>query len=124
MGVRRTMVGILLVLLSLATSIAATVDCTTVTGLLSACSTFITYGSPDPFPGSPCCEAVTNLSVIADSTDNRRSVCGCIMGLIASYSTNSTGIATLPGFCGVPLGFTIDPLTDCHLYISLPPSKI
>ncbi|XWS61126.1 hypothetical protein CRYUN_Cryun07bG0098500 [Craigia yunnanensis] len=116
------MIGVLM-LLSWATSIAAAVDCTTVTGLISACSTFIAYGSPDPYPGSPCCDAVTNLNLITDdSTVNRRSVCGCLMGLITTYNPNSTGIATLPGFCGVSLGFTIEPKTDYNLYIfqSLP----
>ncbi|EOY23118.1 Bifunctional inhibitor/lipid-transfer protein/seed storage 2S albumin superfamily protein [Theobroma cacao] len=121
MGGHGIMIGVLM-LLSWAISTAAAVDCTTVTGLLSTCSAFITYGSPDPYPGSPCCDAVMNLNLIADSTDNRKSVCGCLMGLITTYNPNSTAIATLPGFCGVALGFTIDPNTDCNLYIlqSLP----
>ncbi|OMO97922.1 Plant lipid transfer protein/Par allergen [Corchorus olitorius] len=93
----------------------AAVDCITVTGLVSTCSAFITYGTPDPFPGSPCCEAVANLGLIADSTDNRRSLCICLMGLITTYTTHSTAIATLPGICGVTLGFIIDPNTDCNL---------
>ncbi|XWS50576.1 hypothetical protein CRYUN_Cryun12cG0098500 [Craigia yunnanensis] len=115
---------VVLMLLSWATSIAATVDCTTVTGLISACSTFIAYGTPDPYPGSPCCDVVTNLNLIADSTDNRRSICGCLMVLITTYNPNSTPTATLSGFCGVPLRFTIDPNTDCHLYIFQSLSKI
>ncbi|WRX19331.1 hypothetical protein QQP08_011818 [Theobroma cacao] len=114
MGGHGIMIGVLM-LLSWAISTAAAVDCTTVTGLLSTCSAFITYGSPDPYPGSPCCDAVMNLNLIADSTDNRKSVCGCLMGLITTYNPNSTAIATLPGFCGVALGFTIDPNTDCNL---------
>ncbi|XWS48410.1 hypothetical protein CRYUN_Cryun13aG0074000 [Craigia yunnanensis] len=91
------MIGVL-ILLSWATSIASAMDCTTVTGVISACSTFITYGSPDPYPGSPCCDDVTNLNLIADSTDTRRSVCVCFMGLITTYNPNSTAIATLPSF--------------------------
>ncbi|KAK8599500.1 hypothetical protein V6N13_077421 [Hibiscus sabdariffa] len=94
----------------------AAVDCTTVTDLLSVCASFISYGSPDPYPGSPCCEAVTNLNLMTHSTDNRRSLCGCFMGLITASNPNSTAIATLPGFCGVPLGFTIKPDTDCDSY--------
>ncbi|KAK6262286.1 hypothetical protein QUC31_008102 [Theobroma cacao] len=116
MGGHGIMIGVLM-LLSWAISTAAAVDCTTVTGLLSTCSAFITYGSPDPYPGSPCCDAVMNLNLIADSTDNRKSVCGCLMGLITTYNPNSTAIATLPGFCGVALGFTIDPNTDCNLLV-------
>ncbi|KZV46905.1 non-specific lipid-transfer protein 14 [Dorcoceras hygrometricum] len=89
-------------------------DCTTVTSLVSACSNFVTYGSPDPIPGSPCCVAMTSLNNLADSGDNIRNVCRCLMELISTYSPNATAIATLPGFCGVSLGFTIDPNTDCE----------
>ncbi|XAR66219.1 hypothetical protein NMG60_11012369 [Bertholletia excelsa] len=100
---------------SLAVSVVgASVDCTIVTGLISACSTFVTYGSPDPMPGSPCCDAISTLDTLSSSMDNRQSVCGCLMGLITTYNTNATAIATLPGFCGVSLGFTIDPNTDCN----------
>ncbi|KAK1399560.1 putative non-specific lipid-transfer protein 14 [Heracleum sosnowskyi] len=90
------------------------VDCTTVTSLISACSSFVTYGAPDPFPGSPCCQAMASLNNLSDTVENRQSVCRCIMGLITSYNPNATAIATLPGFCGVSLGFTIDPNTDCN----------
>ncbi|XVF53656.1 hypothetical protein PTKIN_Ptkin05aG0116300 [Pterospermum kingtungense] len=113
------MIGLVLMLLSWATSMGAVVDCNTVTGIISACSTFINYGSPEPYPGSPCCDAVTDMNLIADSTDSRRFICGCLMGLITTYNPNSTAVATLPGFCEVPLGFIIDPNTDCNLYIFL-----
>lgn len=88
-------------------------ECTTVTALVSSCSSFVTLGSPDPIPGSPCCVAMTTLNQLASSGDNRRSVCRCVMDLINSNTPNATAIATLPGFCGVSLGFTIDPNTDC-----------
>ncbi|XP_038993408.1 putative non-specific lipid-transfer protein 14 [Hibiscus syriacus] len=113
MGPHKFMMPVLM-LLSCSTSIGAAVDCTTVTDLISVCATFITYGSPDPYPGSPCCEAITNLSLMTRSTANRRSLCWCLMGLITANNPNSTAIATLPGFCGIPLGFTIEPDTDCN----------
>ncbi|KAF3433020.1 hypothetical protein FNV43_RR24122 [Rhamnella rubrinervis] len=97
----------------------STPECSTITALVSACSTFITYGSPDPFPGSPCCDAMASLNTLADTTENRRFVCRCLMGLITTYNPNATAIATLPGFCGVSLGFTIDPNTDCNTYVRL-----
>ncbi|KAL9338484.1 hypothetical protein Peur_070253 [Populus x canadensis] len=78
---------------------AADVDCTTVAGFITACSTFITHGTPDPLPGSPCCDSMMSLNVIAVSGNNRRSIF----------------IATFPGFCGVNLGFVLDPNTDCSL---------
>ncbi|WCJ36611.1 Non-specific lipid-transfer protein [Euphorbia peplus] len=90
------------------------VECSTVTGFLSACSTFIAYGLPDPLPGSPCCDAMNNLHYIAASGDNRRSVCRCFMGIVSSYHPNATAIATLPGLCGISLGFIVDPNTDCN----------
>ncbi|KAL8519375.1 hypothetical protein ACS0TY_010347 [Phlomoides rotata] len=103
-----------LVLLSRFPGGASSADCATVNALVSSCSTFIKSGSPDPFPGSPCCVAMTTLTNLADSGDNRRSVCRCFMDLvITSFNPNATAIATLPGFCGVSLGFTVDPNTDC-----------
>uniref|UniRef100_A0A7N0ZZX4 Non-specific lipid-transfer protein n=1 Tax=Kalanchoe fedtschenkoi TaxID=63787 RepID=A0A7N0ZZX4_KALFE len=101
-------------LLGLSLISSAAVDCGTVTSFISACSTFVTYGSPDPIPGSPCCDAVVSLNNLVDAAEDRRSVCRCIMGLIATYNPNATAIATLPGFCGISLGFTIHPNTDCQ----------
>ncbi|CAN1274247.1 Putative non-specific lipid-transfer protein 14 [Linum perenne] len=100
----------LLLLLSTTSSID---DCSTVTGLISACTSFITYGSPDPLPGSPCCDGMSTLGTVAESAGSGASVCRCLMGLIATYNPNATTIATLPGFCGIDMGFIIDPNTDC-----------
>ena len=105
----------LLILLSIVTFVSAISECSAVTALVSTCSTFITYGSPDPFPGSQCCDAMVSLDLISDSIDNRRYICRCMMGVITTYNPNATAIATLPGFCGVSLGFTVDPNTDCNL---------
>ncbi|KAJ6676132.1 hypothetical protein OIU85_009410 [Salix viminalis] len=116
MEVQKIMTGVLpLLLLSWAAAVAADVDCATVTGFLSACSTFINYGTPDPLPGSPCCDSMVSLDVIAESGNNRRCICQCLMALINTYNPNATVIATLPGFCGVSLGFVLDPNTDCSL---------
>lgn len=106
-------ISVLLTWLGLFNWALAEVDCTTVTTLVSSCSSFIEHGFPDPMPSSPCCEGVNSLNVIADTTENKQSVCSCLMDLISTYNTNATAIATLPGFCGVALGFVIDPNTDC-----------
>ncbi|XP_021730479.1 putative non-specific lipid-transfer protein 14 [Chenopodium quinoa] len=111
-----TMFGLWLVILvsnAMWHKVGADVDCTTVTQLLNTCSVFISYGSPDPLPGSSCCDAVVGLSNLGDTLENRRSLCKCMMGLIAAYSPDATSIATLPGFCGVSLGFVIEPTIDC-----------
>ncbi|KDP22314.1 hypothetical protein JCGZ_26145 [Jatropha curcas] len=112
MEAKKVKIG-LVMLLSLAAVEATNIDCATVTAFLSACSTFISYGSPDPLPGSPCCESMTSLNLIAQSGDNKRSVCRCFMGLIAAYNPFATTIATLPGFCGISLGFIVGPNADC-----------
>ncbi|XP_021892230.1 putative non-specific lipid-transfer protein 14 [Carica papaya] len=92
----------------------AAVECGTMAAIISGCSSFISYGTPEPVPGTPCCDALNNLHVISDSVANKRSVCGCLMGLITTYYPHATALATLPGLCGVDLGFTIDPNTDCN----------
>ncbi|KAH0686367.1 hypothetical protein KY284_016920 [Solanum tuberosum] len=91
-------------------------ECSTVTSLVSACASFMNYGTLDPIPDAPCCIAMTTLSTVASSTgiQTRQSVCRCMMDLITTCNPNATAIATLPGFCGVSLGFTIDPNTDCE----------
>ncbi|BFG23291.1 hypothetical protein CerSpe_095650 [Prunus speciosa] len=119
MGSRKLMIGVtIMVLLSTAaTLVSSTIECSAVTALVSTCYTFITYGSPDPFPGSPCCNAMANLKVIADTIENRRFACRCLLGLISTYNPNVYAIATLPDFCQVSLGFNIDPNTDCNLIL-------
>ncbi|KAJ9139913.1 hypothetical protein P3X46_030605 [Hevea brasiliensis] len=112
MRFQKMKIGVL-ILLSWAATVSTDVECGTVTGLLSVCSTFISYGSPDPLPGSPCCNAMISLRLIAESGDNRRSVCRCFMGLIAAYNPLGTAVATLPGLCGINLGFVVYPNTDC-----------
>ncbi|OVA14131.1 Plant lipid transfer protein/Par allergen [Macleaya cordata] len=94
--------------------VGANIECSTVTVLVATCSNFITYGAPEPTPGSPCCDALLSLNNLADSTDNRISVCRCLMGLVTTYNPNTTAITALPGFCGISLGFTIDPNTACN----------
>ncbi|PIA35797.1 hypothetical protein AQUCO_03500277v1 [Aquilegia coerulea] len=114
---RRGLVTGALMLILLVTIVKGDMDCTTVTALVATCSNFITYGTPEPMPGSPCCDALLGLNNLGDSIDNRKAVCRCLMGLITTYNPNATAIATLPGLCGISLGFTIDPNTDCNYII-------
>ncbi|XP_020095118.1 putative non-specific lipid-transfer protein 14 [Ananas comosus] len=110
------MATVTLTLLLFATTVVGSIDCSTVTSLIAACSSFVSFGSPEPSLGTPCCNGVVTLyNVAADSVDNRRSACGCLMGLITTYNPNATAIARLPGLCGVSLGFTIDPNVDCRI---------
>ncbi|KFK27941.1 hypothetical protein AALP_AA8G451000 [Arabis alpina] len=89
-------------------------DCAAVGTLISSCAEFVNYGNPDPIPGSSCCDSMTILGTYSASSEKRRWLCDCFMDLINVYNSNATAISTLSGFCGVVLGFTIDPNTDCN----------
>ncbi|KAI3425386.1 uncharacterized protein J3R85_010294 [Psidium guajava] len=94
----------------------AAVDCATATALVSACSTFIAYGTPDPYPGTPCCDAMTTLNMVAEPLEDRHAVCTCVMGLIDAYSPNATAIATLAGSAGSILGSASAPTPTATTY--------
>ncbi|CAI8604533.1 unnamed protein product [Vicia faba] len=111
--VLRTIGILMLFLLFSPPLVFANIECSTVAQLFSSCSIFISYGTPDPIPGSSCCDAMSGLSIISDSGNNKQSVCRCIVRLIQNYSTNATAIGLLPGLCGISLGFTIIPNSDC-----------
>ena len=113
-----TMLTLLIILDNPTRQPTAIIDCHSTTQLLNTCSAFITFGKPEPVSGSPCCDGMVGLSNLGDSIDNRQSICMCIMGLIDAYSPNVTSIANLPGFCGVSLGFIVQPNTDCSTYVS------
>ncbi|KAF7820913.1 putative non-specific lipid-transfer protein 14 [Senna tora] len=108
-----TIIGMLM-LLCWVTFVSAETECSVVTQAFSACSAFITFGSPEPVPGTPCCDAVSGLNIISNdssSIDEKRAACRCLLGLIASYDPNFS-VAILPGLCGVSLGFIVQPDTN------------
>ncbi|KAF7051163.1 hypothetical protein CFC21_059433 [Triticum aestivum] len=96
---------------------SSSLDCGTVTSLLTGCAAFVTGGTsaaPLPAPGTPCCEGVDGLyAVAADSPDNWRSVCRCMAGLVRRYWSNASAIALLPGLCGVSPVSTAHAVTYC-----------
>ncbi|XP_027938436.1 putative non-specific lipid-transfer protein 14 [Vigna unguiculata] len=105
----------LAMLLSWAPIVSSFIECSIITQLFSACSLFITHGTPDPIPGSPCCDAMSGVNSIANTADNRQYVCRCLMDLIDNFSSNASAIGILPGLCGISFGFNIDPNADCSL---------
>lgn len=116
MGSQKLMI-VLVAVLTCVTMVSSTteIECSSMTALVSTCYAFITYGSPDPSPGSPCCNAMESLKVLSDPTvENRRFACRCLMSLISTYNPNAYALATLPDFCQISLGFSIDPNTDCN----------
>nr|CAB3452792.1 unnamed protein product [Digitaria exilis] len=95
-------------------SSSSSLDCATVTSLLSGCKAFVRRGEVAA-PGAACCRGVAELyAVAADSADNWRSVCACMAGLVRRYSSNASAIALLPVLCGVlPPPALGDTLTYC-----------
>uniref|UniRef100_A0A8I6Y349 Bifunctional inhibitor/plant lipid transfer protein/seed storage helical domain-containing protein n=1 Tax=Hordeum vulgare subsp. vulgare TaxID=112509 RepID=A0A8I6Y349_HORVV len=86
-------------------SSSSSLDCGTVTSLLTGCAAFVRRGpgaAPLPAPGTACCDGVDGLyAVAADSPENWRSVCRCMAGLVRQNWSNASAIALLPALCGV-----------------------
>ncbi|XP_004309221.1 PREDICTED: putative non-specific lipid-transfer protein 14-like [Fragaria vesca subsp. vesca] len=119
MGSQTVVIGVVLVVFLWSVTLVSSVsdvECSGVKALLSACYYFITYGFPDPSPGSPCCNSMISIKMVCDNTvENRRFTCRCLMSLFSTYTPNGYALATLPDFCQVSLGFIVDPNTDCNL---------
>ncbi|RZC77987.1 hypothetical protein C5167_002206 [Papaver somniferum] len=63
---------------------------------------------------SGCCGAVRDVNSAAQTTTDRRVVCGCLQSaprLIREI--NSSRLASLPGKCGVSIPYKISPSTHC-----------
>lgn len=96
--------ALFLMLLALPADMQQLRDCSTATAVVSTCSPYIGYGTPEPLPGTPCCDATTALSTIAPEEHmDGHIACRCLMGLITSCSPNASDIAALPAFCSVPV---------------------
>ncbi|EPS68587.1 non-specific lipid-transfer protein [Genlisea aurea] len=89
---------------------ASAIVCTDVTRYLIPCIGFLT-GS-----GSigPCCGGVSGLYNAARSTPDKQTVCNCLKNLAQAYPSIAGRAAGLPGQCGVQIGYSIDPHTDCR----------
>ncbi|KAL5731309.1 lipid-transfer protein [Ranunculus cassubicifolius] len=67
-------------------------------------------GAPPP----ACCSGVKSLNSAAKTTPDRRTVCSCIKTLTKSIpGINGGMVSSLPGKCGVNLGFPISLNMDC-----------
>ncbi|XP_023740377.1 putative non-specific lipid-transfer protein 14 [Lactuca sativa] len=105
----------LLVMVVVDTVVVLAVDCITVAALLSTCSEFVNNETKYPYLGSSCCKAMTTLGYFAYNDIDRHALCFCFIGVInATYTPDAANaFCTLPGFCGVSLGFLTDPTTEC-----------
>ncbi|KAI4356143.1 hypothetical protein L6164_000190 [Bauhinia variegata] len=91
----------------------AAVTCGQVVRYLMPCVSYVTNGGNVP---AECCNGIRSLYGMAQTTQDRRSVCSCIKGAINGIPYTGTNIglaASLPGKCGVNIPYQISPNTDC-----------
>nr|GEW18898.1 non-specific lipid-transfer protein-like [Tanacetum cinerariifolium] len=83
------------------------ITCGQVVSSLSPCFSYLTKGGAVP---PACCGAVKGLA--ANSTPDRRIICGCLKGA-SNSGIKLDNANTVPSKCGVNIPYKISPDTDC-----------
>ncbi|CAD6270635.1 unnamed protein product [Miscanthus lutarioriparius] len=114
---RKTVVALAVVVVAaaalLASSVSAAITCGQVGSSLAPCIPYAT-GKATALPAS-CCTGVRNLNSAARTSSDRQAACRCLKTLANSVkSVNMGTVATIPGKCGVSVGFPISMSTDCN----------
>ncbi|PWA94797.1 Bifunctional inhibitor/plant lipid transfer protein/seed storage helical domain-containing protein [Artemisia annua] len=87
------------------------ISCSTVIKDVSPCVSYLKSGSG--MPPSACCTGAKALAAAASTTADRQTACGCLKSASKSLNANPSLAKSLPGNCGISLGFTISPNVDC-----------
>ncbi|KZV49696.1 non-specific lipid-transfer protein A-like [Dorcoceras hygrometricum] len=103
-------VAIFLVVVSLVVRPGEGLSCGDVQGSLSPCLQYLSSGGE---PSADCCNGVSNLSNSVQSQQDRQTACNCIKSAASSFSIQPDAAASLPGRCGVSIGYSISPNVDC-----------
>ncbi|EPS58763.1 non-specific lipid-transfer protein [Genlisea aurea] len=61
-----------------------------------------------------CCGGVSGLNNAAQSTPDRRAVCGCLQNLAGRFPSIAARAAGIPDQCGVRIPYAFSPTTDCN----------
>ncbi|XP_042394245.1 non-specific lipid-transfer protein 1-like [Zingiber officinale] len=117
LAMARSSAAVLLVSLALAAVVAAllaaspaeAITCGQVSSALGPCLPYVS-GKVTVVPAA-CCTGVKNLNNAAKTTPDRRMVCKCLHSLLTS--SNAGKASSIPGNCGVNIGYPISPSTDC-----------
>ncbi|XP_019462515.1 PREDICTED: non-specific lipid-transfer protein 1-like [Lupinus angustifolius] len=102
---------VLMCMAVVAAPIAQAITCGQVVGNLAPCITYLRSGGAVP---PSCCGGVKSLVSSAQTTADKRTVCGCLksaVGAIPNY--NDANAAALPGKCGVSVPYKISVSTNC-----------
>nr|GMD43265.1 non-specific lipid-transfer protein 1-like [Ipomoea batatas] len=89
----------------------AAMTCGKVASSLGSCLTYLK--GTGPLIGG-CCNGVKGLVAAAKTTADRQTACGCLKSMATSISGLKPNLASsLPGKCGVKVGYPISTSTDC-----------
>ncbi|KAL8204417.1 hypothetical protein R6Q57_010040 [Mikania cordata] len=105
------LISIVSLLILLVPSSNAIISCGTVIQDLTPCVSYLRSGSGKPPPA--CCSGAKALVAAASATADKRAACSCLQMASRSLNPNPTLAKSLPGKCGINLGFTISPNVDC-----------
>lgn len=112
----QAVVAVLVAAALLASSASAAITCGQVGSSLAPCIPYAT-GRASALPAS-CCSGVKSLNSAARTSADRQAACRCLKSLANSVkSVNMGTVATIPGKCGVSVGFPISMSTDCNKYV-------
>ncbi|KAI3683100.1 hypothetical protein L1987_83600 [Smallanthus sonchifolius] len=99
-----------LLMLSLPSS-DAVISCSTVIQDIAPCVSYLRSGSG--MPPSTCCSGAKALAAAAKATLDKQAACSCLQSASKTLNPNPVLAKSLPGNCGISLGFTISPNVDC-----------
>ncbi|XP_071721326.1 non-specific lipid-transfer protein 8-like [Rutidosis leptorrhynchoides] len=89
----------------------AAITCGTVIQDVAPCVSYLRSGGGMPPPG--CCSGAKALAAAASTTADRQAACQCLKSASQRLNPNPSLAQSLPGKCGINLGFTISSSVDC-----------
>ncbi|KAL5714700.1 hypothetical protein ACHQM5_016625 [Ranunculus cassubicifolius] len=84
------------------------ITCGQVAGGLASCIPYLRSGGSVP---PACCAGVRSLNSAAKTTPDRRTACTCLKNLGKSFTSGYA--VSLPGKCGVNIGYPISQSVNC-----------
>ena len=113
----RMMILVAVLALALITSTEAAISCGTVTSNLIKCVPYLTGKAPSAPP--VCCNGVKALyGATKNSRVDRVTTCNCIVRTAKTIpNINAAKVSSLPSKCGVNLGYSPSPTTNCNGYV-------
>ncbi|KAL5706804.1 hypothetical protein ACHQM5_024925 [Ranunculus cassubicifolius] len=87
------------------------ISCSDIISRLTPCLGYLQSGGVVP---APCCSVVKALNSLAKTTPDRRTACACLKRAAGSVTgINPSMASSLPGKCGVNIGYPISYNVDC-----------